>query len=172
MKNELLSVLTNSSLARLCILGVGSEFKADDGAGVLLVKHLEEKLNKYKFTKEQLSRLMLLDGSTAPENFTGNIKSFQPSHLVIVDAAEMGLKPGEIKLIDEKDIAGVSFSTHVLPIAVMINYLKQSIDFKTVVIGIEPKDLEFGQSISKEVKTAVKKLTGELLESIKETLKI
>jgi Ni,Fe-hydrogenase maturation factor len=48
----------------------------------------------------------------------------------------------------------------------MINYLKQSINFEAVIMGIEPKNLEFGTEMSKEVKEATEKLSATIFETI------
>jgi hydrogenase 3 maturation protease len=164
MKNELLGVLRSCSNPKICILGIGAEFKADDAAGVFIAQQLQAKCEdkKCSFT----SSVLCIDGSTAPENFTGDIKKFGPTHLLIIDAAEMGEKPGTIRLIPSDKVGGVSFSTHVLPIAVMINYLKQSISFESVIIGIEPKDLEFGKEMTNDVKESVDKLTNIIFDTI------
>ena len=164
MKNELLDILRSCREPKICVLGIGSEFKADDSAGIVIVNELQRLCDEKKCIN--VSKVMFLNGSTAPENFTGFIKEFGPTHLFIVDAAEMGEQPGTVKLIPGDKVGGVSFSTHVLPIAVMINYLKQSINFESVIFGIEPKNLEFGTEMSKEVKEATKKLSTAIFETI------
>lgn len=164
MKNELLEKLKSCRDPKICILGIGSEFKADDGAGVIIAQQLEKKCNNKKCGFS--SSVLCIDGSTAPENFTGDIKKFGTTHLFIIDAAEMGEKPGTVKLIPNDKVGGVSFSTHILPIAVMINYLRQSITFESIIIGIEPKDFEFGKEMSQDVKTSVEDLTNIIFESI------
>jgi|GEM_PF-1075633 len=40
------------------------------------------------------------NGGTAPENLTGEIRRFKPSHLIMIDAVELGKRPGTIALID------------------------------------------------------------------------
>jgi len=164
MKNELLDILRSCRDPKICILGIGSEFKADDAAGAMIAKQLQTKCENKKCNFA--TSVLCIDGSTAPENFTGDIKRFAPTHLFIIDAAEMGQEPGAVRLIPNDKVGGVSFSTHVLPIAVMINYLKQSIDFESVIIGIEPKDFEFGKEMSKDVKKSVDKLTNIIFETI------
>ena len=169
MKNELLDLLKSCSDPKICVLGIGSEFKADDAAGVVIAQQLQAKCEdkKCSFT----SSVLCIDGSTAPENFTGDIKRFGPTHLFIIDAAEMGSAPGSIRLIPNDKVGGVSFSTHVLPIAVMINYLKQSINFESIIIGIEPKDFEFGKEMTKDVKASVDELTNVIFETMESCLK-
>ena len=67
-----------------------------------------------------------------------------------------------LKVIKKEDVKGVTFSTHVLPLSVMVDYLANSFKFETIVIGIEPKDMAFGHAVSKEIKMAVD-MVGEVI---------
>ncbi|MDD2752350.1 MAG: hydrogenase maturation protease, partial [Candidatus Omnitrophica bacterium] len=93
-----------SKAKRIAVLGVGSELKGDDAAGMLVARQIKENKN-----------LKVFLGSTAPENITGEIKKFAPHHLLIIDTAMMQEKSGTIKIFPGKAIGGVSFSTHRLP---------------------------------------------------------
>jgi hydrogenase 3 maturation protease len=130
-------------------LGVGSELRADDAAGVLVATELEKRFSRKK-------RFRAFVGHTAPENLTGEIKRFKPTHLVIVDSAEIGNKPGDIALIEIDNLAGVSFCTHQLPVKVMADYLWQSVACEMFIIGIRPASLAFGQKVSPVVKKSVR----------------
>jgi len=110
--------------------------------------------------------LKFILGGSAPENFTGEIIKFSPSHIIIIDSADLGKNAGAIELIKEEDIGGVSFSTHRLPTKILIDYLKNSINCEFIFIGIQPKTLKFGDLVSEEVKASVKFLS----ESIQEIL--
>jgi len=157
MKNELLDFLkAGQEQKKITVLGVGSEFKSDDAAGLKVA----EGLSRF----EDKNKLQVIFGGTAPENYTADIKRFAPTHLILVDAAEMGERPGTVKIIPKDKIDGISFSTHVLPLSVMLNYLSQSFNFQTVVIGIEPKNMEFGEGITKEVKEAVNKIVSTIID--------
>jgi hydrogenase 3 maturation protease len=102
-------------------------------------------------------------GATAPENFTGEIKRFKPSHLLILDAADTSAKPGTIDLISPEVVGGVSFSTHMMPLKIMVDYMNQSIKCKTMIIGIQPKVLKFGSTPSKVVITSAKEVAQAIL---------
>ncbi|MFH1223885.1 MAG: hydrogenase maturation peptidase HycI [Pseudomonadota bacterium] len=161
MKDELLKFFkTGAKDPKITVLGVGSEIKSDDGAGHYAAGRLAAK-NK----KNENKNIQVLSSGTAPENYTSDIKRFETTHLIIIDAAETGKKPGTITLIPRKDIAGVTFSTHVLPLSVMLDYLSQSIEFETLVIGIEPEKLSFGQELTKNVDDAVNKIVSAIIET-------
>ena len=148
---------------KVVLLGIGSELMGDDAAGIIIA----EKLNKAFKASKTSKKFKALLGSTAPENFTGEIKKFKPSHLVIVDCADMKCKPGEAVILDPDKITGISFSTHRLPISIMMRYLSHFVKCELVVIGIQPKSLKFGQKPSKEVAAAINSVSEAILASLR-----
>jgi len=155
LKNKLKSSLKGAK--KVAILGVGSELRADDIAGILAAQELEKASPKIK----------VFLGYTAPENLSGEIRKYEPSHIIIIDTADIGKKPGEAALFTSKDVGGMSFSTHKLPIKVLASYLTQSFDCKVLIIGIQPKTLEFGKTISKEVEVSAINISEAIREAIK-----
>ncbi|HBC86219.1 MAG TPA: hydrogenase 3 maturation endopeptidase HyCI [Lentisphaeria bacterium] len=145
---------------RVAIVGVGSELRADDIAGTLAVDHLGKLLRK----KKTYCGFRLLQGCTAPENITGEIRKYNPTHLIMIDAADLEAKPGTISLIKPEELSGASFSTHMMPLEVMINYVLQSVKCEIIMIGIQPKVLEFGKKSSKEVQSASLQLAEDIAE--------
>lgn len=143
---------------RVAILGVGSDLRADDIAGILASQHIE----KIAAKKTPPPELRVFIGATAPENLTGEIKKFNPTHLIIIDSADLNDKPGQIAVLDPKHVGNPSFCSHSLPLEVMTNYLLQSCNFEAIIIGIQPKSLVVGKSPSKEVLAACKLLAKTL----------
>lgn len=155
--NEFLSSLLAGSV-RLCILGAGSCLMADDAAGVMVTDALIERFG------EKPGRFAVFSGGTAPECFTGEIKKFKPGLVLIIDAADLGLATGEIASIDPSVVSGVSFSTHMLPLKVMLEYLTKEIGCRTALLGIQPACLEFGGEMTPEVAETVGELTRALID--------
>jgi hydrogenase 3 maturation protease len=107
-------------------------------------------------------------GGAAPENFTSEIKRFKSSHILIVDAAYMGLKPGAVRLIDAcEETTGVSFSTHKLPFKILADYLIAELSCSVLLIAIEPKALEIYQPPSAAVKSSCRKVANLIREAVK-----
>ena len=128
------------------LLGIGSELRSDDAAGIRVAERVEAL---------GLPGLISIAGGPAPENLTGEIRRLSPSLLIIVDAADMGLPPGTVRLLDPGQIGGVSFSTHTLPITVLVDYLQKETGCAILVLGIQPRSLEFDGPLSPEIATAV-----------------
>ena len=143
---------------KVALLGVGSTLRSDDAAGMYFIELLDGLLEQ--------DRVLFIAGSTAPENFTGVIKEFAPDKLFIVDAAHMGLLPGEVRMVPACDIAGVSFSTHMLPIPVMLKYLESESGCEVVFIGIQPKCTDQGLSMCEEVKMGTERLVEDFYDAL------
>jgi hydrogenase 3 maturation protease len=151
LKQSLKKSLTKAS--RVVLVGVGSGLRGDDAAGLLVADKV----------KSQKSKVKILVGGTAPENLTGEIKRLKPSHLVVVDSADFGAEPGAVEVVSYDKIGGHTFSTHSAPLKMMIDYLLADISFEPVVIGIQPRSLEFGAAVSPEVMAAVDEVADALL---------
>jgi len=136
----------------LAVLGVGSELRADDAIGMMIAQALSKvKKSKINFCSFQ--------GSTAPENFTGEIKKLKPSHLLIIDAFEMGKEAGCAMVFEPEDAkSAVSFSTHRMPLEILINYLCKYFSCCVIILGIQPESLEFMGPVSGKVKAAAGKI--------------
>ena len=138
---------------RIAFLAVGSSLRGDDAAGLLLAEKLRPSSSRKKNFK-------IFIGETAPENLTGEIKKFKPTHVLIVDAADLGAKPGSAELVDSHKTGGVTFSTHQLPMNILSSYLSRELSCEVILLGIQPKSLKFGQKPGKEIKAAVNRIAS------------
>jgi len=141
------------------VLGVGSELLSDDRAGLLVAEQLKA---LYAGKKRLTIRFKSLPAGNAPENFTGEIKKFKPTHLIIVDAADLGKRPGASAMFSPCEVTGISFSTHRLPCKIMADYLRQSLACEIIMIGIQPKSLVFGKPVCKAVEGSVRSLVSTI----------
>ncbi len=155
--------LDNAS--RVAVLGIGSDLRGDDVAGIIATEQIE-KIIKQKTSPAEVKFFI---GATAPENLTGEIKKFQPSHLIIIDAVNSTVPPGQITIMDPEHIDEVSFFTHKLPIKLMIDYLLGFCKCLVVIIGIQPKDITIGGPVSKEVGGAVKELSKAVADVLSDS---
>lgn len=144
---------------RVAIMGVGSELRADDVAGLLVARRLKAALSLR-------TDVLVVEGCTAPENFTGEIVRFEASHLVIVDCAELGGAPGSFRLFPVEEMGGMSSNTHSLPLSIIIAYIEKRHPCETLVIGIQPKTLVFDGAPSPEALEAADRVAGQLLEAV------
>ena len=142
---------------KVVLAGVGNPIRSDDFVGTKIVQALEGKVS---------SNVRLIECETVPESHLFDIEQFAPSHVLIIDAAILGLEPGEAKLLQPEQVAGFSaISSHMLPLRVFSDYLRESTSAKIALLLIEPKNVEFGEDLSVELETASKHLAG-LLQSL------
>jgi hydrogenase 3 maturation protease len=152
------------SATRIAVLAVGSDLRADDAAGLLTGRHLAVLAKKTKPTK---AKIKIFFGETAPENFTGQIREFGPSHLIVLDAADSKRKPGSINITDLGSArSGAVYCTHNMPLTVMIGYLGQSLACDTIILGIQPGELEFDTPPSALIARAALKLAQTIHAAI------
>jgi hydrogenase 3 maturation protease len=127
---------------------------------MLVAQHLD------KFSPKSKTKLKVFHGETAPENLTGEIRKFMPSHLLIIDCANLGKETGATRFLNKDNISNFSFSTHKLPIKVMIDFLLQDIKMDVGIIGIQPETIDFGCEPCKKIK----EVTTDIADMIKKTI--
>ena len=164
MKEILLNRLKDCK--KLVVMGIGNELKGDDAIGIYVVKKLMRHFNR-EGELINIKDLYLINAGTVPDFFTDILKEIKPTHILIVDCALIGKDAGAIDIIKEDEIANYSFSTHTLPLSIIVKYLKKFIDADILILGIQPKVIDFC-SMSEEVKSSGDKLVGMLVEIIKE----
>jgi len=158
LKNSLQASLKGA--AKVAVLGIGSDLRGDDISGIIAVQELEKKADSISRTIPFKTFL----GYTAPENLSGEIRKFSPTHLIMIDTADIKKKPGDIMVFTAESAGGMSFSTHKLPVKVMAEYLKSSIGCEVIIVGIQPKTLDFGKPVSKVVEDAAKAVADDIKE--------
>ena len=126
---------------------IGNVEGGDDAVG----PYIAERLN-HDFT--------IIDCGTIPENYTSLVKKHDPDNLLIIDAVDMGLSPGEIRIVPKEKIGVMHISTHGIPISVLIGYLENYVK-NIIIIGIQPKQM------TGELSDTVKKKADELIEILR-----
>lgn len=154
---KLTQLLSNSAKtgSPIVVVGIGAELRADDFAGVLVAREVQAR---------NLPFIKGIEACAAPENFTGEIINANPSLVVFVDAANLGLEAGAMRIINRDEIQGMSFCTHTLPLYLILDYLSLSMECDFLVLGIQPKDTTVMGAQSPEVLEAISKVTRILCE--------
>ncbi|EGS2006846.1 TPA: hydrogenase maturation peptidase HycI [Enterobacter roggenkampii] len=128
------------------LLCVGNSMMGDDGAGPLLAEMC---------AANPQGSWVVIDGGSAPENDVVAIRELRPDRLLIVDATDMGLNPGEIRLIDPDDIAEMfMMTTHNMPLNYLVDQIKGDVG-EVLFLGIQPDIVGFYYPMTPPVKEAV-----------------
>ncbi len=127
------------------LMALGNVWRGDDGVGCFIAQNFKS------------DDWLVLDCGRAPENFTSIVTKIKPKCLVIVDAAEMNLEPGQFRVIPSERIEELYPTTHNIPLSYLISYLDKWAE-KIILIGIQPKKTGEYDQISKELKDSTKKI--------------
>ncbi len=117
------------------LLGVGNRLSHDDGVGPVVAQALAD------------SDWISIDCGTALENAAGMVSRERPDLLVIVDAAHMGMEPGAYRRLPIQSNDHMLASTHGLPLSFVLTNIESAAE-ETILIGMEPADLSFGEGLS------------------------
>lgn len=141
--------------ARVAIVGMGQELRGDDAAGVVAARALQRLVSAH-------DRLLVLDAGPAPENYTGLLRRFAPSLVLLIDAAQMDAPPGAVRWLSWQSAAGLSASTHSLPCSMLASYLVASLGCEVAILGIQPADTTIGSPLTRAVQRSVALLARRL----------
>ena len=141
---------------RVVIAGIGNPIRSDDFVGSKIVQELQGKVS---------ARINLLECETVPESFIDEIVEFKPTHVLLIDASLMGLKPGEVRLFKTEKITNFpAVSTHMLPLPVFCEFIAQLTGAKIALILIEPKSTEIGEGLTAEIQSSAEQVERLLLK--------
>lgn len=154
---DLKSIIAKRVKGKTAVVGIGNILRGDDGLGPKLIEMLKTKPTK----------AALFDCGTAPENYIFPILAASCDTIILVDAADLGLPAGAIKVFDLDEISGVSFSTHNPSPRLFTDLLQTGKgDLNIFVISVQPKTTELGKGLSREILDGLEVLAGAFLETL------
>jgi hydrogenase 3 maturation protease len=151
VKEELRRFLSDA--LRIAVVGIGQDYRQDDAVGIVIVEKLSEKLSGGSVPPLSLydaefstaaGTVKLYQGYDTPENLTGKLRRFMPTHVLFVDAAQLAERPGTLELVPIAEIQGETLSTHDLPLSVLGEYLEKGMGSKVMLLGIQPLSIDMG----------------------------
>ncbi len=129
------------------LIGVGNEFRSDDGIGLAIARIFKEKKIPTLIVKEESG-----EGIALMEAWQGF------DNVILVDAVSSGAEPGKIYKIDaNKEKVPTRFfhySTHAFSVAEAVELARavNKLPKKLIIYGIEGKNFSAGTDISKTVR--------------------
>jgi hydrogenase 3 maturation protease len=147
-----------SDAQKVVVAGIGNPIRTDDFVGVKIVQDLQGRVSK---------NVYLIECETVPESFIQQIVDFKPTHVLLIDAAILELKPGESRLIDPEQLKDFpAFSTHMLPLRIFCEYITKTGRSRIGLVLIEPGKTDFGEGLTPEVDAAAKTIVNILLKAL------
>ena len=122
---------------RTVIVGIGNPLRGDDSFGPMLIERLQNKIDT-----------PCIDAGIAPENHLGRIAKLKPDTIMLVDVAQLGLDPGQYRILQIQEILQCGFTTHDMSSRMLIEFLKQDTQAEIFMLGVQPKQLTLGQPMS------------------------
>ena len=144
-----------SDARRVVVAGIGNSIRMDDFVGVKIVQDLQGKVSEGVY---------LIECETVPESFIQQIIDFKPSHVLLIDAAILGLEPGKARLINPDQLTMFpAFSTHMLPLRIFCDCLAKTTDAKIALLLIEPEATDFGEGLTPKIEASAQEIVRVLL---------
>jgi hydrogenase 3 maturation protease len=144
-----------SKARKVVVAGIGNPIRMDDFIGVRIVQALRGKVS---------NKVFLIECETVPESYMQQIIDFNPTHVLLIDAAVLGLKPGEFLLVEPERLTSFpAFSTHMLPLRIFCEYITKTIKAEIGLLLIEPKDTGFGERLTPEAEARSQQIADNLL---------
>jgi hydrogenase 3 maturation protease len=145
-----------SQAKRVVVAGIGNPIRMDDFVGVKIVQDLRGKVSE---------KVYLIECETVPESFMQQIIDFNPTHILLIDAAILGAEPGSAKLVKPEELMGFSaFSTHMLPVRIFCEYVGETTKAEIILLLLEPRQTDFGEGLTPEVESSAREIAGMLAE--------
>jgi len=136
---------------RVYVLGLGNTDRADDGAGVLVAQALKGPFPSFAYSEHDGVEGTVLDLSERDE----------AAAILFVDAANLNLRPGSIRLVRRDDIKQTEITTHRVAVALMASILEKA-GKEAAVICIQPGRIEFRGKVTSPVQEAIETVTNTL----------
>jgi len=137
------------------LMGVGNDLRGDDACGVMLGERLEACVGCPVFVTFDL-----------PEDYAVKAADLRPELVLILDAADFGGEPGQVRLIRAQDIPPTPGVTHRPSLEMVAAFLEMDAGAQTWVLGVQP-DMEsvgLGDEMCAAMLRAVDALTEMLTE--------
>ncbi len=145
---------------RTAVIGLGNPLRGDDGVGPRVVSELRR--------RGLPNNVMAIDGGNAGLDLLDELDKWE--RVVIVDAADLGLEPGQfarftladIKLRDDRFF---SHSVGLGEVLLLANALGRRLP-EIVIFGVQPAEIGWGEGLSQAVEAAIPALSDAILEEL------
>jgi len=120
----------------ILFVGIGNALKSDDAIGIYIANNVKQ--------TPQRKTLIVESGI---EKFVGKINSLKPEILILVDCTDFNEEPGFIDFLPIERVQDYTVNTHTISVKRISEFFKM----KTYLLGIQPENVKFGETISKSV---------------------
>jgi hydrogenase maturation protease len=101
--------------------------------------------------------LQVIDADVMPENYSKPMRESGSDMVLFVDAVDMGLRPGEIRIVPRDLIEATIPCSHNLPMSYVMGYINEKIE-RVELVGVQIKTTGLFEEMTEEIKEACHKL--------------
>ena len=148
------------SIQSVLILGIGNTLLSDEGIGVHLVTRMQQRIG-------EIPGVEYMDGGTLSFTLAEPIAGAEG--LIVVDAARMDQPAGTLKVFHNQQmdqyLSGNRASVHEVSLGDLMDIarLSDTLPEHRCLVGIEPQELDWGESLSATVEPAVDRGIDEIM---------
>lgn len=136
---------------RIVLAAVGDRGAGDDAAAPFLIDLLSTTAD-----------LATIDCGSYPQNFLGVFARFDPDTVLLVDAAELGVSPGEVRILDAVTVTDLGGGTHGFPMELLLHQIEAATKAEVFLLAIQIAGLTRGSSLHPAVEKTVRDLAAFL----------
>jgi hydrogenase maturation protease len=146
---------------RVLLVGIGNEFRRDDGAGIFAARRIKGQKFPLITIKEEAG-----EGTALMEAWN------KADAVILVDAVSSHRRPGTIDRLDLRSMAVPKsvrlFSTHAFGVAQAVELARSmgTLPAKVVLLGVEGEDFSPGSGLSSSVQTVMSRLEKMILDEL------
>jgi len=146
---------------QIALLGLGNLMRTDDAVGMLTLRRLEE-------CGRLPPEVRVIEGGTLGLDLLDCLRGI--SHLLVLDAVDIGVPPGELLRFEGRQIDNlpVSKSVHLLGFSDLMAALRliDAAPAHVVLLGVQPASTDWGTVLTAEVKPAQTALMQSVLAQL------
>ena len=141
---------------KIAVIGLGNTLRKDDGIGIIVLGAL--------LKSSQHPQIDYLNFGIASFDLVHRMEKYE--RILLIDGIDAGLKPGELKIFELKDISynlkGPALSTHEFDLKSLFELYKRfELKSRIYVAGIQVQDVSFGDSLSQPLKDSLEHSISE-----------
>jgi hydrogenase maturation protease len=150
-------------LFQISILGLGNLMRTDDAAGMLATGAIRD-------TGRLPGEIQVIEGGTLGLDLLD--KLYGTTHLLAIDAVDLGRIPGTLIRFDREDLAKlpIAKSVHLLGFSDLMDVLRlmDASPMEVVLLGVQPESTGWGTALTPAVERAQKELVDAALKQVHE----
>jgi len=149
--------------SKIVVIGIGNLLLMDEGIGVHTINELE--------THDLPKSIEIYDGGT------GGFKLIDLMHgaarVIFIDAVETGKAPGSVTIFSAEDVHSIynkkKYSLHDTDLMEIIKMAEMLGNPPMIeIVGIQPKTINYGTTLSKELAGSMSNIVNSVLKRIEE----